>query len=337
MYNKGISVIIFGYNSTPRLDKVLNHIARQKLSSDISWEVILMDNGSTDNTMEYGKKIWSQIGKGIPLKGIIEFKRGLIYSRITGIKNALYEYMVFVDDDNVLDENYLQNAYNIMSDNHRIGVIGGKNIAMCDADCPDWFAKVEHYFAVGEQGIGTECISSKKGFVWGAGMVVRKSAINKLIDAGWSFSERYFNDKLMGYGDDYELCLFIRLAGYEIYYSDKLQLYHIILHHKVNIKYIQKISFYHGYASIICDSLLYILNNNSSNKNIYWLYFKQIANCFKNIIILLSMYIVCNNIQNHLKMYYYVGRLTHLIKSPYYYFCRYDEILRIRRNLLKNF
>ena len=145
----GISVLIFGYNSTPRIMQVLQHIADQNISSEIKWEVILMENASKDNTAELGIQIWKEIGKSIPFKVVKENKEGLIYSRMTAIETALYEYIVFVDDDNLLEQKYLHGVYNIMSEHSNIGAVGGKIEAVYETSPPKWLKKIETSLAIG--------------------------------------------------------------------------------------------------------------------------------------------------------------------------------------------
>lgn len=52
----GVSIVICCYNSASRLPETLQHIAEQEVAANISWEVIVVDNASTDNTQEIAKK-----------------------------------------------------------------------------------------------------------------------------------------------------------------------------------------------------------------------------------------------------------------------------------------
>ncbi|MBI3500633.1 MAG: glycosyltransferase [Bacteroidetes bacterium] len=330
----GISVLVFGYNSAPRLEKVLTHISNQKISHSIKWEVILMDNASKDNTTEMGKNIWNKIGNNIPFKTIIEQKEGLVYSRITAIENSTYEYLIFVDDDNLLDSNYLQCACELMSANISIGALGGKIEPVYEVSPSVWLTQIENCLAVGEQGNGTEDISEKKGFVWGAGMVLRKSAYQKLINAGFNFFIINNKKKLVGYGDDYELCLFLRLAGYKIFYSEKLILQHIIVKSRLEWNHIKKLYKKFGISSIPVDSVFFYLKNNQQKSFpefvCLWNMFSAVKNILYNFIKLSysdSSKLILLDIK------YFEGRFYSLIKSFFSYRKYYNNTFAIKKKL----
>jgi len=62
----GISVVICCYNSASRLPATLQHIAEQSLDSEILWEIIIVDNASTDNTAEIASTYWQFLNCRIP-------------------------------------------------------------------------------------------------------------------------------------------------------------------------------------------------------------------------------------------------------------------------------
>ena len=60
---KGISIIICCYNSAKRLHETLKHLALQQVSDTIHWEVILVNNNSTDATTQIALEIWNGLGQ----------------------------------------------------------------------------------------------------------------------------------------------------------------------------------------------------------------------------------------------------------------------------------
>ena len=101
-YQLGVSIIVCCYNSIGRIEHTLAYLAKQKFRTRINVELIVVNNASTDET----KKIVTQLLKTLfPLWScsvIDEMNQGLTYARNAGIKNALYEYLLFCDDDNLL-------------------------------------------------------------------------------------------------------------------------------------------------------------------------------------------------------------------------------------------
>ena len=56
----GISVIICCYNSSLRLDETLKHLINQK-THGFNWELIVVDNASTDNTEAYARLVLTDV------------------------------------------------------------------------------------------------------------------------------------------------------------------------------------------------------------------------------------------------------------------------------------
>ncbi len=59
--SSGASVIVCCYNSAARLPHTLAHLAGQIVPEDFFWEIILVNNASTDNTVECATAIWNKL------------------------------------------------------------------------------------------------------------------------------------------------------------------------------------------------------------------------------------------------------------------------------------
>src|SRR6187402_3359199 len=98
MVTEGISVIICCYNSALRIEKTLDHLAAQAVN-DISWEIILVDNASVDNTAEIARAFWNKNhADKVILNIVTEYKPGLSSARLTGVSASAYEYLILCDD-----------------------------------------------------------------------------------------------------------------------------------------------------------------------------------------------------------------------------------------------
>ena len=75
---KGISIIICCYNSAERLPKTLEHLANQVVSKNILWNVILVNNNCTDNTVEIAKNEWDKYDLRIEMNIVDELQSGLL-------------------------------------------------------------------------------------------------------------------------------------------------------------------------------------------------------------------------------------------------------------------
>src|ERR1700679_3060772 len=98
---KGISVIICCYNSAKRLTQTLDHIFRQK-NLVFDWEVIVVDNASTDSTSLIAEQLLSASLHKDKFKIVFEVTPGLIFARKKGVSVAQFDRLLFCDDDNWL-------------------------------------------------------------------------------------------------------------------------------------------------------------------------------------------------------------------------------------------
>ena len=55
---EGVSLVIVSYNGRKRLKPTLEHLARQR-KIDFNFEIIVVDNNSTDSTSQKAKELWA--------------------------------------------------------------------------------------------------------------------------------------------------------------------------------------------------------------------------------------------------------------------------------------
>lgn len=118
-----LSVIIPTHAPHPlRLEKTLHGLREQSLALHC-WELLVIDNATPDP-----QHVLSFDFSWHPSARIIREERlGLTWARIAGIQASQGEYLVFVDDDNVLHPNYLENVLEIFQQNPQLGALGGKS------------------------------------------------------------------------------------------------------------------------------------------------------------------------------------------------------------------
>lgn len=97
------SVIIPTYNKLPRLKMVIASIEIQTFDRKL-FEVILIDDGSTDGTREFVECLDTDLN----LNYITTVHIGRAAARNLGIRNAKNDFIVFADDDTILSPNFLE-------------------------------------------------------------------------------------------------------------------------------------------------------------------------------------------------------------------------------------
>jgi glycosyltransferase involved in cell wall biosynthesis len=240
----GISVVICCYNSAQRITPTLQHLFLQKEISLSSWEIIIVNNCSTDNTVEVATMLWKSFAEDKPpFKIIDEITPGLSVARKKGIEASDFDYVLFCDDDNWLNENYLSVALSTMQNSPAIGVLGGKGIPVFENSEPPYFwVNQYHTLAVGKQSNINGDITDGRGVLYGAGMILNKSAYHLLTNHykfNFLVSDR-LGGNLLSSGD-HELCLALKKIGYRIFYNESLEFKHYIPANRTTIPYYKKL------------------------------------------------------------------------------------------------
>ncbi|OPC02944.1 glycosyl transferase family 2 [Elizabethkingia meningoseptica] len=117
--NVRVSVIIPVYNVEAFLDETIQSVLEQSLDSV---EVILVNDGSTDNSAQIGEKY---AAANPNVKFISQENKGVSVARNKGLEKAEGEYIFFMDSDDTLDKEYLKTSYETAKNNDSdIVVIG---------------------------------------------------------------------------------------------------------------------------------------------------------------------------------------------------------------------
>ncbi len=264
-FSNGVSVIICCYNSAPRLQQTLAHLALQEVDKNIPWELIIVDNNSSDNTAQFAKDEWTNLAVNTPFKIVEEPKAGLSYARERGATAASYDILIFCDDDNWLEKKYIQTAFDVMQSNKKIGIAAGQSTGAFESAKPEWFDRFGQAYAIGlpfkESGIANE-----RKYLAGAGMITRKSILEKLKSYNYApvISDRTATNLISG--GDAELCLAVIYMGYDLYYDERLQFIHFITTPRLQWSYcVQMMS--RGHAIPQLYLFLYSYSENCYNKN----------------------------------------------------------------------
>ena len=137
------------------------------------WEVLLIDNASTDRSAAVARSCW-QNGPA-PLRVIDESRLGVQYARERGLAEAKYEFLGFVDDDNWVAHDWVRAAYDIFSSDSNLGAVGSIRTPVCEVSPPAWFANCHSLCAVLTDS-DLEQIQEPLEYLPGAGLCVRKTA-----------------------------------------------------------------------------------------------------------------------------------------------------------------
>jgi len=338
--HKGISIIICCHNSANLLPETIKHICNLKINVQIKTELLIIDNNSTDDTSEVSEKLLKKYNCPIPYRILHQPELGLSFARKMGLQNSIYEYLLFCDDDNWLSENYLNEGFNIMESDEKIGVLGGESEAVFEGSIPEWFTEHEQNYSVGKQAEKSGDITQSWNVLWGAGMFIKKSALEELYTKGFhSFLSDRKGSQLTS-GGDIEKCYALRLAGWKIWYSDKLKLRHFIPEKRLKWSYLRKLNRGFGAQKVDFDPYLNAFKysseeNESDNKwhiQVYRLLGKLRGYGLRKLVSMNSAAAGDNEV---LRIEKTIGRLQELLKIRGKYKLRIEKVKEAKwRNTL---
>ena len=116
-----VSVIIPSFNTAAFLPQALDSVLHQTYSD---WEVILVDDGSTDNTSEIAKAASSSFGGR--LNYVYQTNKGLPAARNTAIRNSSGEFISLLDADDIYAPRRLEASIAAMDRNPNAGLVHSK-------------------------------------------------------------------------------------------------------------------------------------------------------------------------------------------------------------------
>ncbi|MCQ2311986.1 MAG: glycosyltransferase [Paludibacteraceae bacterium] len=134
-----LSVIICTYNREKYLSETLRRLANNRYNGE--WELLLIDNNSTDSTASICKDFATQYS-AVPFRYLVETQQGLSYARNRGIKEAKGEWFVFLDDDAFVSENYLERLSLYIQQIPDMDAFGGRIYPLFEEGAtPSWLSK----------------------------------------------------------------------------------------------------------------------------------------------------------------------------------------------------
>jgi glycosyltransferase involved in cell wall biosynthesis len=229
-----LSVIIPTRNRATLLDKALESILAQSLSQN-KFEVILVDNGSTDNTKEIFLQYKSQIQN---ISYFYEEEPGLHVGRHIGMKKAKSDILVYLDDDVELFPQHLKNVLESFKDNEVV-LVGGKNLPKFESTPPDWLqtmwneTKIIGHLSVVDLGDETKVIDPS--YIWGCNFSIKKSI---LYEVG-GFHPDAMPQALIKFRGDGETSVsnYVKNSEYKALYNPQVSLYHYVPNNRMTEEY----------------------------------------------------------------------------------------------------
>jgi len=205
-----LSVVVLNWNGKQYLNNCLGSLSKQNYKD---FEVILVDNGSTDGSVDY-------VRKNFPKARVIENKKNLGFTigNNIGIEKSKGRYVFILNNDTKLDKSCLKELVNVMDSNKKIGMVSAKMLFF-DSNKVDTLG-----LKVLKWGF-TEDIKKAEQIPFcpcGGAAFYRKAMLEDT-----KLDDDYFDSDYFIYADDYDLGFRARLRGWDCRLADKAIVYHL--------------------------------------------------------------------------------------------------------------
>jgi glycosyltransferase involved in cell wall biosynthesis len=236
-----ISVLICAYNpKSDYLERTLAALKAQDIDLSV-WELIVIDNNSSPSLEGRFNVSWHPAARIV-----VEEKQGLTPARLRAIEECRGELLVFVDDDNVLANDYLSEVERLFASNALLGCAGGSILPEFEIDPPEGSDKYLRY--LGLPRVTRVEVSNALGLnakPIGAGLTVRKEIANSYRMSVIGDQNRLNlgrTGKLLGGSEDFDLGMTACDVGYYCGVFPALELTHLISKERLTWPYLRKIS-----------------------------------------------------------------------------------------------
>ena len=233
-----LSAVICTYNREKYIYNVLRSIAENDFSKD-GYEIVLVNNNCTDNTEAECLRFKNDF-PDVAFHCFHEPNQGLSYARNCGIRESKGDIIIYVDDDAVVNKEYLRTYAEFFSRNHEAAAAGGPITPQYETEEPEWMSHYTRMLLTGALDLGSKEREFPKGAFPGGGNVAYRRSVFDQIGL--------FNVELGRKGNSLigaeEKDLFDRMGsqGMKFYYLPNAILYHIIPEHKLTKDYLKRLS-----------------------------------------------------------------------------------------------
>jgi glycosyltransferase involved in cell wall biosynthesis len=240
-----ISVVVCTYNRGELLNQTIESILNQSLSID-SYEIIIVDNNSTDKTASI---VYDLQKAHTRLIYVFEPELGLSNARNRGLAEAKGDFVAFIDDDAIADPDWLINLWQACILNNRVVGVGGKIDLIWSRKRPSWLPD-ELLGYLGNLDLNSELsILKNTEYPYGGNMAIKRKHALKM----GGFSKR-LGRKGGNLISSEEQELFFRLAADKsgvVVYTPFAIVHHIVPPARLTLSYFLKRSYAQGVSNII--------------------------------------------------------------------------------------
>ncbi len=232
-----ISYIICTYNRAKYLPIALNAFTKQNIENRNDFEVIVIDNNSTDSTFEV-VNIFKKQHLYINLIYEKEEKQGLSNARNKGIEVSNSDWIVFLDDDAYISNDYTKNLIKFIKEyGHIYKAIGGPILLDFENKPPKWYTNFLGSLFGYFKPYKNSKKFSQKFYPRGSNMIFHSSLFAKYGNFNPILGRS--GENMLG-SEEKDMFKRIYKGNEKVFYHSNLVIYHLVPEFRTKVDFIKK-------------------------------------------------------------------------------------------------
>lgn len=246
-----VSAIVCTRNRADRLPGVINQLRLQTYPED-AYEIIVVDNGSTDDTADVVRELAAR--PGVPVRYTCESRPGITSARNRGAEAAHYPYLAYIDDDCSVQPDWLSQLVEGFDLHDDVAAVGGQVVLDWDQQKPPaWLGpQLERWLAANSHLGDQPRVTEQNARVIECNMVLTREAWQA---SGGFLGMEQFGSKHMAAGEVLYLLKQIERQGGKVAYVPDA-----VVHHHVGIRtwqWMLRRAYWQGVSDGLLDYLVY--------------------------------------------------------------------------------
>ena len=231
-----VSIVLCTYNRAGMLRECVESLLNQNTAGEFTYEVVVVDNRSTDNTAEVVAEL--QLTASVPLRYFMEAKRGQVHARHRGFDEAQGEWIANFDDDEVAEPEWVLEMLRLARVKKARSVGGSLWLRLPDNCQRELHPRVRRILGESVQWNEPRPYTRRQGPGSGA-QLIHRSVLEEVGRYDLTQSQR---------GYDTDLYRRMRAAGIESWFAPKSVAYHITPASRLESSYLHATCFQDGFT-----------------------------------------------------------------------------------------
>lgn len=215
-----LSIIIVNYNTRQLLVNCLNSVIKN--ARDLNYEIIVVDNGSTDGSVKATRDT-----RYVRRLKIIENKTNLGFAKANNqaIKQAQGKYVLLLNSDTKVIGNALKELVDFADSKLKLGVVGPRLLNSDGSFQPSaagflTLPRVFLWLFTGDRFIyASPNTALQADWVMGSAFLIKKEVIDQV---------GLLDEKFFMYIEEQEWCYRIKQAGWQVWFYPEAEIYHLV-------------------------------------------------------------------------------------------------------------